>query len=74
VHLTRILDLLLADENRRLQENHRPSIRLTAAARTVVLDRGYDPSMGARPLRRALQQTVMTSLPTTSLNKLFTVL
>jgi ATP-dependent Clp protease ATP-binding subunit ClpA len=26
----------------------------------VVLRRGYDPSFGARPLRRALQQTVMT--------------
>lgn len=60
--LETILDLLLADENRRLSENNRPSLQLTAAARRRVLDRGYDPSLGARPLRRALEQTVLAKL------------
>jgi ATP-dependent Clp protease ATP-binding subunit ClpC len=58
--LEKILGLLIADENRMLTDNHRPSIELTAAARSAVLKRGYDPSFGARPLRRALQQMVMT--------------
>ena len=58
--LEKILGLLIADENRMLADNHRPSIELTAAARSAVLKRGYDPSFGARPLRRALQQMVMT--------------
>jgi ATP-dependent Clp protease ATP-binding subunit ClpA len=62
VHLEKILDLLIAEENRRLAENNRPSIQLSPAVRRLVLDRGYDPSLGARPLRRALQQIVLTKL------------
>jgi ATP-dependent Clp protease ATP-binding subunit ClpC len=61
-HLERILDLLLAEENRRLRENNRPSLELSTAARQLVLDRGTDRTMGARPLRRALQQAVLTKL------------
>jgi len=61
-HLERILNLLLAAENQRLKDNNRPSIELTTAARCLVISKGFDPSMGARPLRRALQQLVMTKL------------
>lgn len=61
-HLERILTLLLAGENQRLKENNRPSIDLSPAARTLVIDKGFDPTMGARPLRRALQQVVMTKV------------
>jgi ATP-dependent Clp protease ATP-binding subunit ClpC len=60
--LERILDLLIAAENVRLRENDRPAIELTAAARRAVLERGFDPTMGARPLRRSLQQLVLTKL------------
>lgn len=60
--LEHILGLLLAEENRRLKENNRPSIELTAEAQTLVIEKGFDPSMGARPLRRALEQLVMTPL------------
>lgn len=60
--LERILDLLIAAENRQLSQNDRPAIELTAAARGAVLERGFDPTMGARPLRRALQQLVLTKL------------
>jgi ATP-dependent Clp protease ATP-binding subunit ClpC len=60
--LERILDLLIAAENVRLRENHRPAIELTAAARGAVLERGFDPTMGARPLRRSLQRLVLTKL------------
>jgi ATP-dependent Clp protease ATP-binding subunit ClpC len=61
-HLERILTLLIAAENRQLNENDRPSIELTPQAQTLVIERGFDPSMGARPLRRALQQLVLTKL------------
>jgi len=60
--LERILALLLTGENRRLKENNRPSIELTPGAQTLVIEKGFDPSMGARPLRRALEQLVMTNL------------
>jgi ATP-dependent Clp protease ATP-binding subunit ClpA len=61
-HLESILSLLLAAENRRLKENNRPSVALTPAANALIIEKGFDPSMGARPLRRALQQLVMTNL------------
>jgi ATP-dependent Clp protease ATP-binding subunit ClpC len=60
--LERILDLLIATENARLKKNNRPALELTKAARGAVLDRGFDPTMGARPLRRSLEQLVLTKL------------
>lgn len=33
-------------------------IEVTRAAKYMVVDRGYDPMTGARPLRRALEQMV----------------
>jgi ATP-dependent Clp protease ATP-binding subunit ClpC len=60
--LERVLDLLIAAENARLRENDRPAIELTAAARGAVLEHGFDPTMGARPLRRSLEQLVLTKL------------
>jgi ATP-dependent Clp protease ATP-binding subunit ClpC len=67
--LERILALLLAGENRRLKENNRPSIELTPGTQTLVIEKGFDPSMGARPLRRALEQLVMTKLADYILNQ-----
>jgi ATP-dependent Clp protease ATP-binding subunit ClpC len=60
--IDQILDLLLAKENERLRQNQKPALELTAAARSYVVQRGYDPTMGARPLRRALQDIVLTKL------------
>ena len=37
-------------------------IELTRAAKYLVVDRGYDPTMGARPLRRALRRMVEDAL------------
>ena len=54
-----IVDLLLADVNRRLAEREL-EIRLTDQAKTFVADRGYDPVYGARPLKRYLQKHVET--------------
>ena len=57
----RIVDLLLADLNRRLVER-RVSVAFDARAKSWVADRGYDPVYGARPLRRFLQRNVETRL------------
>ena len=54
-----IVDLLVADVNRRLADREL-SIRLTDAAKTYVADNGYDPVYGARPLKRYLQKNVET--------------
>jgi ATP-dependent Clp protease ATP-binding subunit ClpA len=40
------------------------SVELTPAAREWLADEGYDPSFGARPLRRALQKFVESPLST----------
>ncbi len=54
-----IVDLLLADLNKRLADQH-ILIRLTPAAKQWVIDGGYDPIYGARPLKRFLQKEVET--------------
>ena len=54
-----IIDLLAADMNRRLMDKE-ISIELTEAAKQLVLDGGYDPAYGARPLKRYLQKHVET--------------
>ena len=50
-----IIDLLVADVNRRLAEKEL-SIKLTESARNFVVEGGYDPMYGARPLKRYLQK------------------
>ena len=54
-----IIELLLAELNRRL-ETQQIRISLTDEAKQLVIERGYDPVYGARPLRRYLQQSVET--------------
>jgi ATP-dependent Clp protease ATP-binding subunit ClpB len=54
-----IIDLLIADLNKRLADREL-KIDLTAAAKEFVVDNGYDPVYGARPLKRYLQKHVET--------------
>jgi ATP-dependent Clp protease ATP-binding subunit ClpC len=52
-----IVDLML----RRLREQmgtHEVTIELTDEARELLVEKGYDPTMGARPLRRAIQRHI----------------
>jgi ATP-dependent Clp protease ATP-binding subunit ClpB len=58
-NITSIVDLLLAGLNRRL-EDKQLKVELTEAAKSFVIDNGYDPLYGARPLRRYLQHSVET--------------
>ena len=54
-----IIDLLVTDVNKRLKEKE-ISIALTEAAKNYIVDGGYDPMYGARPLKRYLQKHVET--------------
>jgi ATP-dependent Clp protease ATP-binding subunit ClpB len=57
----RIVDLLVADLNRRLADR-RVTVVLEPAAKTWAAEKGYDPVFGARPLKRFLQRQVETQL------------
>ncbi|MCP1108816.1 ATP-dependent chaperone ClpB [Ohessyouella blattaphilus] len=54
-----IIDLLVADVNKRLADRE-VEIVLTPAAKEFVVEGGYDPLYGARPLKRFLQKHVET--------------
>ena len=57
--LTRIIDILLAGLQQRLADKTL-KLELTDAARELVIDKGFDPAFGARPLKRYLQSKVET--------------
>ena len=54
-----IVDLIIDELNARL-EDRQLKIELTDAAKQYVIDAGYDPVYGARPLRRYIQKHVET--------------
>ncbi len=54
-----IVSLLLADVNRRLADREL-SIALSDSAKQFIVENGYDPVYGARPLKRYLQKHVET--------------
>ncbi len=58
-NITQIIDLLIAALSKRL-EDKQLSVELTDAAKQYVIDGGYDPVYGARPLKRFLQRNVET--------------
>ncbi len=58
-NITGIIDLMVADLNKRLADRE-VTIKLTSAAKDYIVENGYDPMYGARPLRRYLQKTVET--------------
>ncbi|MCC8140865.1 MAG: ATP-dependent chaperone ClpB [Lachnospiraceae bacterium] len=55
-----IIDLMLADVNRRLADREL-SLTLTDAAKAYIVENGYDPVYGARPLKRYIQKYVETA-------------
>ena len=59
--ITEIVDLQLAALNRRLEER-KVEVGFTTAAKKWVGEKGYDPTYGARPLKRFLQKQVETQL------------
>ena len=56
-----ILDLLVGDVNRRIEDKEL-QVCLSDAAKNFVIDAAYDPAYGARPLKRYLQKNLETLL------------
>ena len=54
-----IVDLMMVDVNKRLEDKEL-QIELTDAAKAYIVENGYDPVYGARPLKRFLQKNVET--------------
>ena len=54
-----IVELLIADTNKRLADKQL-SISLSDEAKKFIVDGGYDPVYGARPLKRYMQKNVET--------------
>jgi ATP-dependent Clp protease ATP-binding subunit ClpB len=59
--LTRIVDIQLAGLRKRL-EDRRIHLEVTDAARALLAREGYDPTYGARPLKRTIQRLVQDPL------------
>ena len=59
--VTEIVDLMIKRVTSQL-ESQGLGLELTPGAKTLLADRGYDPALGARPLRRAIQRMVEDSL------------
>lgn len=59
--IVKIVDLMLARLDARLKDKDM-AIELTSEAKMLLAERGYDPVLGARPLRRTLQRDVEDTL------------
>ena len=56
-NLLQIVELMLADVNKRLSSNN-IHLDVTDKVKEKLVDLGYDPKMGARPLRRTIQDYI----------------
>ncbi|MSQ15090.1 MAG: AAA family ATPase [Dehalococcoidia bacterium] len=56
-HILQIVDIQVKEVQRRLEEQ-KVSVELTQGAREWLAKEGYDPTFGARPLRRAIQRHI----------------
>ena len=59
--LTKIVDIQLARATRQLKE-HDIFVRVGAGVREYIVKHGYDPTYGARPLKRAIQRYILDPL------------
>ncbi|GBG05507.1 AAA family ATPase [Lactobacillus rodentium] len=55
--LIKIVDLMLANTNEMIKD-HGLHINVTDAAKEKLVEEGYNPAMGARPLRRTIQEEI----------------
>ena len=61
LELVQIVDLFIAKLGKRLEDRDM-TITLTQAAKQRLIELGYDPALGARPLRRAVQREIEDKL------------
>ncbi|MDP9416432.1 MAG: ATP-dependent Clp protease ATP-binding subunit [Actinomycetota bacterium] len=57
LEIIRIVDLMIAKVDQRLKDKDM-GMELTSAAKELLAERGYDPVLGARPLRRTIQREI----------------
>jgi ATP-dependent Clp protease ATP-binding subunit ClpB len=69
--IARIVEIQLAEVEKRLGQQ-KISIEVTPAARSRLVDEGFDPAFGARPLRRAIQRKILNPLAERVLGQEFT--
>ncbi|MBU0671475.1 MAG: ATP-dependent Clp protease ATP-binding subunit, partial [Candidatus Margulisbacteria bacterium] len=55
--LAAIVDIMIGDMNKRLEEKGL-SLKITKKVKSFLVEKGYDPKLGARPLRRSIQEFV----------------
>jgi ATP-dependent Clp protease ATP-binding subunit ClpA len=60
-HLKRIVDIQLEAILKRMTDRH-IEIELSDAAKELLVREGYDPTFGARPLKRAIQRLILDPL------------
>ncbi len=53
--IIQIIDILMVEVHQRLEDRH-IKIELTPSARDFLVEKGFDPDFGARPLKRAIQK------------------
>lgn len=56
-HLLRVVDLMLEGVNKTL-EPQKVSVEVNDTAKALLVERGYDPRLGARPMRRVIQKAI----------------
>jgi ATP-dependent Clp protease ATP-binding subunit ClpC len=56
-HIVQIVDLMMKDLHKRLAEQNM-TMEVTEEAKAKLVEDGYDPAYGARPLRRTIQRQV----------------
>ena len=66
-NLDGIIDIMVSSLRKRLEEKSL-KLEITDAAKKLIIDRGFDPLYGARPLRRYLQSNVETLIARTILS------
>ena len=69
--ISQIVHLEIAKVAERLKE-HNHVVEATAAVTDMIAEQGFDPDMGARPLRRVIQQLIEDKLSDAMLSKTFT--
>ena len=67
-NIVKIVDLQIADVNRRLKDKELTCV-LTDAAKEQIVNESYDPSYGARPLKRYIQRYIETLIGRTILKE-----
>ncbi len=63
-NITKIIDLLIKDLSSRL-EDKQLKLEITPLAKDLIIENGYDPVYGARPLKRYLQSKIETMIAKT---------